>query len=177
MPIGLVAGFAGAVPRARAVQLFNQIPQAERGNWRIFYFDAHGAVHEYTSRTFNNVATVVIAAETHLFVFCHGYYNPARGNRSTALSIWDIDANHGTPDTQAYVNWLTHTGVGITTIIVAACHAGDVGAGGAGNIPIQDLVAVRAGINADGPNTSLNALGGVDVNWNPGGAPAHWTRF
>ncbi len=176
MPIGLVAGHAGAVPRVRATQLYNAIPALERNTWRIFYFDYNSILQEYTTAHFNNPG-VNIALETHCLIFCHGRYNGQNGNRSTGISRWDISENEAIFDTGVYTNWLINIGIGIQTIIVAACHAGDIGGGGAGNIPIENLVAVRAGMLADGPNTALNALGGVSVNWNAGGAPAHWTRF
>lgn len=176
MPIGLVAGCAGAVITTRAVQLYNAIPAAQRGTWRIFYFDENSHLQEYTRRDFNNAATVDVAAQTHCFIFCHGRYDSTHGNRSTGLSRWDIDDRHADFDATVYTDWLTSTGTGITTVKVAACHAGDVGAGH-GNIPIQDIVAVREGMHADGPNTALLALGGVDVDWRVAGAPAGWTRF
>jgi hypothetical protein len=182
MPIGLVAGHAGTVTRVRATQLYNAIPIADRVNWRIFYFDAARTVQEYTTSSFNN-NTVVVAAETHCFIFCHGLYTSASGNRSAGLSWWDIDENHGTFNTTFYTNWLQNIGLGITTVTIAACHAGDVGvvpptvAPAPGPTPIQRIIAVRPGIQADGPNDALLALGGVNVNWNAANPSAGWTRF
>lgn len=179
MPIGLVAGCAGgpANLRARAVQLFNAIPQAQRANWRIFYFDNTGVIHEYTTTKFNNTATVAVATETHCVFYGHGGYDPAKGDRSTGLSYWDVNANTANFNTALYTAWLAGIGVGITTVTVAACNAGNNGTGGAGLIPIQHIVAVRPGaINAIGPNTSLQGLNGVNLNW-PAATPAGWTQF
>src|SRR6476659_7417475 len=141
MPLGLVAGTAGAVVRTRATQLFNAIPQAERANWRIFYFDQAGNPVEYTTSTFNN-PTVNIATQTNCVIFCHGSYSNTNGvYRSTGLSRWDTGATTGTFDTAAYTGWLRNTATAVATVIVAACHAGDVVAGRP-NSPIQDIVAV-----------------------------------
>lgn len=178
MPIGLVAGCEGVVSTTRAVQLYNAIPAQERAAWRIRYFDGNGAVQEYTRADFNNVGTVVLAAETHCVFYCHGSYSTSVNGayRSTGLSRWDISQDEAIFDTQSYIDWLQVEGVGITTIIVAACHAGDIGIGG-GNTPIQQLIAVRPGIQADGPNSALLALNYFNVNWNLAGAPNNWTRF
>ena len=176
MPIGLVAGHAGPVVAervVRATQLFNAIPGGQLAAWRIFYFDSDSAVKEYTRRNFRNLG-VNIATQTHCTIFCHGEYNPNNRDRSTGLSRWDIDESRANFNTGVYIDWLTNTGLGIQTIIVAA---GDVGGGGSGNIPVQDLVAVRSGISADGPNSPLLALNGVNINWNANGAPVNWTRF
>jgi hypothetical protein len=177
MPIGIVAGVQGSVVAARAVQLLNQIDQNQRNQWRIFYFqNGIGNIAEYTSRTFNNVDTVHLNAQTHCVIFGHGQYVLQGQNppiyRSTDLSIFDV-GNAGTFDVGHYVDWLRNTAVAVQTIIVAACHAGE----GQGGTPIQRLVAVRPNIQADGPTTPLMGLQGVNVNWNAAAARNGWRRF
>lgn len=177
MPVALVAGTAGTVVTSRAVQVYNAITPTERGNWRILYFDANGIPREYTRTGFNNAANIALGAQTHCLIFCHGEYNSANGDRSTRLSRWDVDADHAVFSTDHYINWLTNIGLGVQTIVVAACHAGDVGTGGANPTPIQQLVAIpNRPIHAIGPNTTLMSLQGVNINW-PQNTPTGWTLF